>query len=99
MSTHWTHASFAQNINTAFALQHPQWGSMTVDLIEVSELRETSRQRMYSLVFRGSLEQPLQQGLYPISHEKMGNDDLFLVPIAREADGFRYEAVFNNMVQ
>lgn len=72
---------------------------MTVDLVEVSELRETPRQRMYSLVFRGSLEQPLQQGSFSISHEKMDAGELFLVPIAREADGFRYEAVFNNMVQ
>jgi hypothetical protein len=32
-------------------------------------------------------------------HEKMGNESLFLVPIAREADGFHYEAVFNNLVQ
>jgi len=29
----------------------------------------------------------------------MGAESLFLVPIAREADGFRYEAVFNNLVQ
>ena len=99
MSNNWTHAAFAENLNTAFSLQHPQWDSVTVELVHVSELRETPRQRMYSLVFRGSLEQPLQQGLYPISHEKMGNHDLFLVPIAREADGFRYEAVFNNLVQ
>jgi hypothetical protein len=99
MIINWTHASFAENLNTAFSLQHPQWGIMTVDLVEVSELRETSRQRMYSLVFRGSLEQPLQQGQYPISHEKMDAGELFLVPIGREADGFRYEAVFNNLVQ
>jgi hypothetical protein len=72
---------------------------MAVALIHVSELRETPRQRMYSLVFRGPLEQPMQQGLYPISHEKMDVGDLFLVPIAREDDGFRYEAVFNILVK
>jgi hypothetical protein len=99
MTNNWTHAIFAENLNSTFDLQHPHWGSVTVELIHVSELRETSRQRMYSLVFRGPLEQPFQQGLFRISNEKMGNGDLFLVPIAREADGYRYEAVFNNMVQ
>jgi len=99
MSTNWTHASFAENLNTAFALQHPQWGSVSVDLVEVSELRETPHQRMYSLVFRGSLEQPLQQGSFSISHEKLDAGELFLVPVAREADGFRYEAVFNFLVK
>ncbi len=95
----WTHAVFAENLNTPFVLQHPDWGNVTVELISVSDLRETQRQRMFSLVFRGPLDQPLGQGLHPMTHEKMGTESLFLVPIACEADGFRYEAVFNNLVQ
>ena len=95
----WTHSLFADNQNTTFALQHPHWGNVTVELVSVSDLRETPRQRMFSLVFRGPLDQPLEQGLYPMNHEKMGTESLFLVPIARKADGFRYEAVFNNLVQ
>jgi len=99
MSNNWTHALFTENLNTTFALQHPHWGNVTVELVAVSDLRETPRQRMFSLVFRGDLEQPLEQGLFSMTHEKMGTESLFLVPIAREADGFRYEAVFNNLVQ
>jgi hypothetical protein len=99
MSIQWTHASFAENLNSTFALQHPQWGTVSVELIHVSDLRETPRQRMYSLIFRGTLEQPLQQGLYSLSHEKLEHGDLFIVPIAREADGFHYEAVFNTLVK
>lgn len=99
MTNNWTHTTFSENLNTSFNLQHPQWGGMTVELVHVSELRETPRQRMYSLVFRGPLEQPLQQGTFPISHEKVDSGELFLVPIAREDDGFRYEAVFNNLVK
>ena len=95
----WTHGLFAKNLNTNFVIQHPHWGSVTVELVGVSDLRETPRQRMFSLVFRGPLEQPLEQGLLPMTHESMGTDSLFLVPIAREADGFRYEAIFNNLVQ
>ena len=95
----WNHALFTENQNTTFAVQHPHWGNVTMELVTVSDLRETPRQRMFSLVFRGPLDQPLEQGLHPMTHETMGTESLFLVPIAREADGFRYEAVFNNLVQ
>jgi hypothetical protein len=95
----WTHALFTKNQNTAFAVQHPHWGNVIVELISVSDLRETPRQSMFSLIFRGRSDQPLEQGLYPMTHETMGTESLFLVPIGRELDGFRYEAVFNNLVQ
>jgi hypothetical protein len=95
----WSHALFAENHNTIFAVQHPHWGNVIVELVTVSDLRETPRQRMFSLVFRGPLDQPLEQGLHLMTHETMGTESLFLVPIAREADGFRYEAVFNNLAQ
>jgi len=94
----WTHALFTENLNTSFKLEHPHWGTVTVELVNVSELRETPRQRMFSLIFRGSLEQPLEQGMFLVSHEKMGTETLFLVPVAREDNGFRYEVIFNNLV-
>ena len=95
----WTHALFMENQSTTFVVRHPHWGNVTVELVTVSDLRETPRQRMFSLVFCGPLDQPLEQGLHPMTHETMRTESLFLVPIAREADGFRYEAVFNNLVQ
>jgi hypothetical protein len=94
----WTHSRFAENQHTSFVVEHPRWGNVTVELVSVSDLRETARQRMFSLVFRGPLEQPLEQGLYPMTHAALGAESLFLVPIGREADGFRYEAVFNNLL-
>ena len=95
----WTHDQFAKHVNTEFVAQHPQQGNVTLHLVHVSELRETPRQLMFSLLFRGPLEQPLEQGGYPLSHAEMGSEVLFLVPVGREADGFRYEAVFNNLVK
>ncbi len=95
----WTHDLFAKNLNTNFVVQHPRLGDVPLELVTVSELRETPRQRMFSLTFRGPLEQPMEQGGFPVVHADMGSDVLFLVPIAREADGFHYEAVFNNLVK
>jgi hypothetical protein len=99
MLQEWTHDLFSKNLNTKFRAQHSQVGSVDLELIHVSDLRETHRQRMFSLLFRGPLEQPLEQGVYPLSHAGMGEDVLFLVPVGREADGFRYEAIFNNLVK
>ena len=99
MLNEWTHELFARNLNTSFVVHHPRWGEVTLDLVAVSDLRETPRQRMFSLLFRGPLEKPLEQGALPIRHASMGAEDLFLVPVAREEDGFRYEAVFNSLVK
>ena len=95
----WTHAAFSKQIQTTFRMDHPEWGEIALELVSVSDLRETPRQRMYSLLFRGPLETPFQQGSFPLAHDAMGQAILFLVPVAREADGFRYEAVFNQLVQ
>ncbi len=95
----WTHATFSKQINTIFKLEHPECGEIPLELVTVSALRETPRQRMYSVLFRGPLELPFQQGSFPLRHEVMGEATLFLVPVAREADGFRYEAVFNQLVK
>lgn len=50
--------------------------------------------RPFSLTFAGPPEPRLAQQIVPLTHARLGRLDLFLVPIAREADGMRYEAVF-----
>jgi hypothetical protein len=95
----WTHAAFSKQLHTTYTMEHPEWGRIPLELVSVSDLRETPRQRMYSLIFRGPLEMPFPQASYPLEHEAMGHAILFLVPVAREADGFCYEAVFNQLVR
>jgi hypothetical protein len=48
----------------------------------------------FSLVFAGPLDPQLPQATYALAHERLGELAIFLVPIARDADGVRYEAVF-----
>lgn len=50
--------------------------------------------RPFSVTFAGPLDPQLEQGTYAVEHARLGSLLLFLVPIAREADGMRYEAVF-----
>ena len=48
----------------------------------------------FSLLLRGPQEPLLPQALYPLHHPDLGDLDLFLVPVGRDADGTTYEAVF-----
>lgn len=49
----------------------------------------------FSLFLRGPRELPLAQGLVTLVHPAHGPLELFMTPIARDAQGFRYEIVFN----
>lgn len=99
MSELLTKEAFAENLNTKFSIQLEDSKAAELELIEVVEASSTSRQRQFSVFFRGPLEYMLPQGTYHMEHEKMGALDLFIVPVGREQDGFRYEAVFNYVVQ
>lgn len=49
----------------------------------------------FSLVFRNESALLFPQQIYRMSHGQVGSFDIFLVPIARDRDGFLYQAVFN----
>ena len=49
----------------------------------------------FSLVWRGPLDAPLQQGLHQVEHPSLEPEVMFLVPIGRTADGLDYQAIFN----
>jgi hypothetical protein len=49
----------------------------------------------FDLRFSGPGPGYLQQQTYVMQHEAMGSFSMFIVPIGQEADGFRYQAIFN----
>lgn len=49
----------------------------------------------FSLVFRNTSALLFPQQIYRMNHELVGSFDVFLVPVARDLDGFLYQAVFN----
>lgn len=48
----------------------------------------------FSLVFLGPDEPLLPQAIYTLRHGELGVLEIFVVPIARDGDGVRYEAIF-----
>lgn len=92
-----THDIFATLVNTEFKVALGPDQQVELQLEEVSELRLSDRQEQFSIVFRGPNETFLNQGVRQLSHERLGQFELFLVPIAQDAEGYRYESVFNRI--
>ena len=93
---------FSKHVNTKFRLKltttdnEPQ---VDLELAEVKgyakKAEEHSGMERFSAFFDGPGDVQLLQGVYSLTHDQMGEFEIFLVPIARDERGFRYEAVFN----
>lgn len=93
-----TQEMFAAHLNTVFYVPLADSQRLALELIAVDGYPPSPGQVRFALVFKGPLETPLGQGLVRMEHAQMEPLDICLVPIAHEADGFLYEAVFNLLV-
>lgn len=50
--------------------------------------------QQFSLLFRGPAQPVLTQATWDLQHDEIGGLALFLVPLAPDAEGARYEAAF-----
>jgi hypothetical protein len=97
-ATSLTENEFSQHLNTKFRFklgtQHVE-----LELVEVKGYagspHEQSGMERFSVYFDGPADPSLPQRAYKVEHEQMGTFDLFIVPLARQKQGCRYEAVFN----
>jgi len=98
-----TEQEFSQHVNTNFHVNLGTPQPIDLKLVEVKgyakKAEETQGMERFSLFFTGPADVMLQQHLYPLKHDAMGEFEIFLVPIAQNADGFRYEAVFNYHIE
>jgi len=92
-----TQQAFAQHANTRFQVQTGEDTSVDLDLVEVSDLKLYPEQEEFAIVFRGPLHAFLGQGIRSLTHEQMGQFELFIVPVRQDQHGFYYEAVFNRL--
>jgi hypothetical protein len=94
-----THENFSRHLNTKFRVYYKPEEYLELELVEVTEVRERRRQESFALLFRGPLNIQLLQYLFRVEHDEMGEFELFLVPVARNEQGFEYEAVFNRLLE
>lgn len=90
---------FAPHVGEAFAVRpagQPEL-RLELELAEARRLRDASTgegRAPFVLTFSGPPEQLLTQQIVPLEHASLGRLELFLVPLALDAGGARYEAVF-----
>lgn len=92
-----TPASFEAHVGTPFHIHYGADSPLEVVLYEVRphESHPGPRAQPFSVYFRATGRGALPQQIYKVEHEKMGTLEIFLVPIGPDAQGMRYEAVFN----
>ena len=97
MSIDLTEKEFSQHLNTQFQLEF-NGQTLELELVEVKgylpQENEQSSMERFSVFFKGP-GLYLPQRVYQLTHEKMGEFEIFLVPFSGDQTGYRYEAVFN----
>jgi L-ascorbate metabolism protein UlaG (beta-lactamase superfamily) len=91
--------AFSESLNTRFRIPTQSSDALELKLMEVVETMRTPTREQFSVLFSGPLEYHLPQGIYHMEHEKMGEMDIFLVPIGKGPEGYNYEAVFNRVIE
>ena len=94
-----TEEEFSRHLNTDFRLHRGDGPPIDLELVEVkgylTKAGEQTGMERFSAFFKGPTEPYLAQNTYSLQHDQMGEFPIFLVPIARDEQGVRYEAVYN----
>jgi len=99
MTQELTRDDYAANLNTDFVVEFNPEMKITMQLIEATEVLERFRQRTYSLLFQAPADTPIAQGMLNIEHEKLGQFNIFLVPVGKDDRGVLFESVFNQLME
>lgn len=90
---------FRKHLHTKFRVRAEVPAVAELELDEVEGYQggasEQAGMERFSLFFEGPPDVFLQQGVYALEHEQLGEVTLFVVPVGRSEGGFRYESVFN----
>jgi hypothetical protein len=91
---------FAPHVGEAFAVRPAGQPELRLELTltDASTLPEASAgegRAPFALTFTGPAETMLTQQIVPLEHAQLGRLEIFLVPLALDAGGARYEAVFS----
>jgi hypothetical protein len=94
-----TREMFAEGLNTKFKVRLESSDAVELELKQLTEGIITPTQEQFALLFHGPQNPFLQQAIYHVEHDNLGELDLFLVPVGRDQNGFQYEAVFNRFLE
>jgi len=91
-----TFSRFAPHLRTRFRVLERE--DCELELAEAEDHSNATLEQ-FSLIFTGTASPWLPQGTYKLDHPRMGECELFLVPIGPDAAGMRYQAVFSRLIK
>jgi hypothetical protein len=88
---------FAGCVNETFtaALNEGEIEFVLVEARAIEQRMPNAMRVPFSLLFRNTAVFLFPQQIYQMRHPRIGEVGIFLVPIAREREGFLYQATFN----
>jgi hypothetical protein len=89
--------TFSEHLNSKFAVKRESSADAVVELqlIEAKRVSKAPGYEQFSLIFNGPLDSYLEQAIYSFEHDGIGTFEMFIVPIGKDEDGFKYQAVVN----
>ena len=90
-----THELFNDVVGDLFSIEAEGVTAIELASVEVKPSREDAERTPFVLTFHGPVEALLPQSIYLLEHEKLGQLEIFLVPVAQDHSHVSYEAVFN----
>lgn len=91
-------ADFEAQINTTFKVLTEAEDQFEMTLVEVKTSISNKFQECFALLFKAPESAPPEQGMFQLKHEKLGDLEIFLVPVKKNDDGLFYEAIFNKLL-
>jgi len=98
MSEPLTRNDYADCLESVFRVDPASGNQLELTLQQVSEPGNCPGHENFSIILRGPAEKMLQQGIYAFEHDRLGLQEIFIVPVARDEQGISYEAIFNRLV-
>jgi len=92
-----TREALTESLNSKFLMRFENAEPLELTLVSVTELPAAAGQEQFSAIFGAPINAPIAQGIYQLEHERFGLFGIFLVPIGRDQEGVRYEALFNRV--
>jgi hypothetical protein len=92
------YALFARTVGHRFSVPLAVGSTVELELVALTgDPPRAGEPSSFSVFFLGSAADALDQGTYELTHPVDGTCALFIVPVAREGDSIRYEAVFTRL--
>jgi hypothetical protein len=89
-------ATYVPLVGTTFRIHRQKAPTLSVKLISATRLPNEIGES-FSLVFRGHRNAKLEQETYTIAHPRLGEFQLFLVPVGQAAKGQSFQAIVNRI--